>query len=285
LSLILRHLRENGARRVVSVGVMLFSVAELIAANGLKTHVLDQAAMADPGYWHTFDLGRWDVVYVNTPHNPSGTCLSPSALGALAARRSKARAAVVFDLVYDSYIHSGKSRRSPLSHFDGLQGIYAINSFSKNYGAPGLRVGWITADPQAVESLVARMEHERIAIGVTAQRRAAQLCANGNAALRERVRVGLETVRAWLAARALDMALPEGGTQFWFDFGSHDAETFADLLMARKRLVVATSANYRPCVLSGLRVPLGQAPYVIEAALDDIWTLRLSGEEQVRYEA
>jgi aspartate aminotransferase len=155
-------------------------------------------------------------------------------------------AAIIFDLVYDGFIFDEALVRSPLAHLDDWKQCYAVNSASKNYGAPGLRVGWIIANQRETDMLTCRLECERICVSARAQRCAARLLQNGASILVERVRAGREMVCGWATERGLIHSVPSGGTQLWLCLGGLDVESFADRLMERYNIVVATGANYSP---------------------------------------
>ena len=135
--------------------------------------------------------------------------------------------------------------------------MFAVNSFSKNYGAPGLRLGWLTGARAAVERLTARFELERIAVSTAGQSRAAGLCRHGNAALVARVDAGRRLVERWAATNGVPLAPLRGGTQAWLDLDVGDTERFADLLMAMEHTVVTTGANYHPRQPGHIRLPTG----------------------------
>lgn len=256
LAAICRLLRARSVRRIVCAGPILSSVAGLFQTIGLEPEVRTWYELLDLQGWRTLRLGPTDALYVNTPHNPLGACLSEQATRALLTDQSSCGFAVVLDLVYDAYQFGGPAG-TPLTWIDDWHGVFAFNSFSKNYGAPGLRVGWLMADPTAVDELICRFEQERIAVSPAAQLRAAALCALGNGPLVEAVRSGRELVTKWATARSLDVVAGHGGTQVWVDLGGADAERIADLLMERSRVVVATGLNYRPVHRRHIRLPTG----------------------------
>jgi aspartate aminotransferase len=256
LAAICRLLRTRRVRRIVCAGPILSSVAGLFRTIGLEPEVHAWDRLLDCQGWRTLRLGPTDALYVNTPHNPLGACLGEQPARALLADQSRRGFALVLDLVYDAFQFCG-SAGTPLPWIDDWRGIFAFNSFSKNYGAPGLRVGWVMADPAAVNELITRFEQERIAVSSAAQLRAAALCALGNAPLVEAVRSGRELVTEWAAPQSWDLVAGAGGTQAWIDLVDADAERVADLLMERARVVVATGLNYYPAYPRHIRLPTG----------------------------
>ncbi|MFG2884436.1 beta-methylarginine biosynthesis bifunctional aminotransferase [Streptomyces sp. NPDC048297] len=274
LSLAARHLYDRGVRRAVCAGPILGTIARSLRQAGLEVVALDwDPFLADHG-WMDMALGPEDLVYVNTPHNPTGACLPDSASRALLADRQRRGFRLVFDLIYDAFTFDPAAGGSPLAFVDDWHEVYAFNSFSKNYGAPGLRIGWLMAEPSATAELAVRLEAERIAVSAGAQERAADLCAYGNGPLVEAVRTGREVLLAWDSKHDLGLSRTQGGTQAWADLGIGDAESFADRLMAEDRIVLTTGANYFPVRPRHVRLPLGLPPDDLEEALHLITAAR-----------
>ncbi|MET8666623.1 beta-methylarginine biosynthesis bifunctional aminotransferase [Streptomyces tendae] len=270
LGLIARRLVAKGVRRAVCSGPVLLSVADLLSSAGLDLHVLDWTALFGESRWDALGLGPGDLLYVNSPHNPTGACLDRATASDLLAAQRRLGFRLVLDLVYDSFVQDPAGLAAPLALVEDWRGVYGLNSFSKNYGAPGLRVGWLTADPPEVAELTARMEWERIAVSTRAQNQAAQLCKLGNRPLTERVRAGHRLVLDWARANDVRLSPPQGGTHVWVDPGVADTEALADALMAEHRLVVTTGANYHPADPGHLRVPTGADPDFLARSLETI---------------
>jgi beta-methylarginine biosynthesis bifunctional aminotransferase len=274
LALISRFVRARGARRVVCAGPILASVADLFHSIGLDLVVKDWDAILDGEGWRTLGLSSTDIVYINTPHNPTGACLAEKPARALLADQSRRGFSVILDLVYDSFCFDEESATSPLAWVDDWQGVFAFNSFSKNFGAPGLRVGWLMAEPSAVEELTCRFEKERISVSSTAQLRAAALCALGNEPLVDAVRRGRGLVLDWAATRSIDVVAGHGGTQVWVDLHTGDAESLADQLMEREQVIVTTGLNYYPTHPRHVRLPTGICATRLARGLGSIDTVR-----------
>nr|AGG35703.1 aminotransferase, class I and II [Streptomyces arginensis] len=268
LGLIARHLTGKGVRRAVCAGPVLLSVADLLRDLGLDVQVPDWPELVGGRSWSA--LGPGDLLYLNSPHNPTGACLDEATARDLFAAQRRLGFALVLDLVYDAFVHDPAALAAPPALVEDWRGVYGLNSFSKNYGAPGLRVGWITADPQEVDRLTARMEWERIAVSTRAQSQAAQLCKLGNQPLTERVRAGHRLVLDWARANGMRVSPPQGGTHVWVEAGVPDTEALADALMAEHRLVVTTSAHYHPASSRHIRVPTGVEPAFLTRSLEAV---------------
>jgi len=103
------------------------------------------------------------ALIVNSPENPSGYVASQVDFKALAGVAEKNDLWVIHDEVYDSMAFSRP--HIPARCISGLESrSILINSFSKKYGVPGLRIGWLCAPP-AVIDLAAKL-HDYLYLGV-----------------------------------------------------------------------------------------------------------------------
>lgn len=80
------------------------------------------------------------IIYINTPHNPTGLLMPPDVFhGVLALAAS--RGIIVFsDEVYRELEHD-PSQRLPAA-CEAYEHAVSLGSMSKTYGLPGLRLGW-----------------------------------------------------------------------------------------------------------------------------------------------
>ncbi|MBA8827781.1 beta-methylarginine biosynthesis bifunctional aminotransferase [Saccharopolyspora lacisalsi] len=270
LGLIARHLAARGVRRAVCGGPVLLNVFDLFNAVGLRTVIEDFPVAAGGKSLFSLELGPSDLLYINTPHNPTGACLDERTVRAIFEAQLEFGFTLVVDLVYDSFVHDPAAAVSPIASVPDWRNVYAVNSFSKNYGAPGLRVGWLMAAPEEIEALTARIEWERIAVSSSAQHQAASLCSLGNAPLVERVRAGRELVSCWAEEVGAVVAPPQGGTHLWTDLLVGDAEVLADELMTDHGLIISTGANFYPALDNHVRIPYGVETALLQESLETI---------------
>ncbi|HEX6723943.1 MAG TPA: aminotransferase class I/II-fold pyridoxal phosphate-dependent enzyme [Gaiella sp.] len=81
------------------------------------------------------------LVYVNTPHNPTGTSMSGAVLDRIVELCAERDAVLVCDEVYRELEHDPASRLPAAC--DLYERAVSLGSVSKTYGLPGLRTGWI----------------------------------------------------------------------------------------------------------------------------------------------
>jgi aspartate/methionine/tyrosine aminotransferase len=81
------------------------------------------------------------LVYINTPHNPTGTSMPPAVLDRLVELCAERGAVLLGDEVYRELEHDPAARLPAAC--DLYERAISLGSVSKTYGLPGLRTGWI----------------------------------------------------------------------------------------------------------------------------------------------
>ncbi len=101
------------------------------------------------------------VLYVNQPHNPTGTLMDRATFEAV-AELAGAHGLVLFsDEVYRELEHDAGDRLPAAC--DLAAGAVSLGSISKSYGLPGLRLGWlVTRDAGLRERLLALKDYTTI---------------------------------------------------------------------------------------------------------------------------
>ncbi|HEX3480437.1 MAG TPA: beta-methylarginine biosynthesis bifunctional aminotransferase [Kofleriaceae bacterium] len=265
ISLVLRTAVEPG-RRVACLAPMFRSICEMFAARGCPIRLFSAASVeSDAG---ADELVRDDVgcVYLNSPNNPSGEVVSQPAVRRLAHRCARAHIPLVVDAVYDDFLFQDTARTAALAATDDWRWLYVVNSMSKNYGAPGLRIGWVITAADNAKAIAGLLERECVAISGPSQAVAAQLLADGNQPLVAAVRAGREIAIARIAEiSGASFVPPRGGTQLCVRLAVDDVEQFGDFALDRFGLALATRSQYEGLDGPFIRFPLG-APAAIAAA-------------------
>ena len=91
------------------------------------------------------------VYWICNPNNPSGNVLMKGFLDYV-VRRSP-RYTFVIDQSYEDYTKEPLLKAREMS---GVTNIIILHSFSKRYGIPGLRLGYVTAHPNTIQLLRSR---------------------------------------------------------------------------------------------------------------------------------
>lgn len=82
------------------------------------------------------------VLFLNTPHNPTGAVLTRDDVVALGRLAKKHDLWILSDEVYEELIFGDGTFASPLDQADLADRTIAVSSISKSHAAPGFRSGW-----------------------------------------------------------------------------------------------------------------------------------------------
>jgi len=195
---------------------------------------------------------RTKLVWLSSPHNPTGAALPRLAWEAF-ARACPADALVVLDEAYVDFIED------PAAAADGLatletrpEGLLLLRTFSKITGLAGLRVGYAIADPAVIAAL--ERVREPFNVGRLAQVGAAAAVRDvaHRDATRELVRQERRALSAALAARGLGV-VPSDANFFTVRLGRDSGDVVARM-RARGILVRDGAAVGLP---GHLRVTIG----------------------------
>lgn len=108
------------------------------------------------------------LIHIVNPNNPTGHILTPEERDAIIAAAARVGAWIVADEVYAG---TERDREAPTESFWGeYNKVIAINSMSKAYGLPGLRLGWLVAPRTIVPDLWRRHEYTTISATMLANR-------------------------------------------------------------------------------------------------------------------
>jgi aspartate/methionine/tyrosine aminotransferase len=111
------------------------------------------------------------LIAVCNPNNPTGYILTKGEMDAIVAAAERAGAWLLADEVY-----SGAERLSDTetpSFWGRYDRVLAMNSLSKAYGLPGLRIGWVVGPADTVDDIWAHHEYTTISTTMLANKLAA----------------------------------------------------------------------------------------------------------------
>jgi histidinol-phosphate aminotransferase len=89
------------------------------------------------------------IAYICTPHNPSGSALSPSDLAAIVDAAQVAAVMLIVDEAYMEYADVGTASLAGPPQ----EGVVVLRTFSKAYGLAGLRVGYAIGSAHDLRAL------------------------------------------------------------------------------------------------------------------------------------
>lgn len=90
---------------------------------------------------------RTRLLFVNTPHNPSGAMLSARDMATLADILRDTRVLILADEVYEHIVYDGRRHESVLRHSELAARSFVVSSFGKTYHCTGWKVGYCIAPP------------------------------------------------------------------------------------------------------------------------------------------
>jgi aspartate/methionine/tyrosine aminotransferase len=137
------------------------SAVEVARSTGAA--VSEWRRVAADGWAHDLDaLARLlrpetKLVYVNAPHNPTGTLMSRAVLGRIVELCAEAGAWLFSDEVYRELEHDPADRLPAAC--DLYDRAISLGSMSKTYGLPGLRLGWLASRDRAALSRIVDLKH------------------------------------------------------------------------------------------------------------------------------
>ncbi|MGZ4113188.1 MAG: beta-methylarginine biosynthesis bifunctional aminotransferase, partial [Tumebacillaceae bacterium] len=232
LALIFQQVFQPGAVALVQAPV-LGSVAESLENCGYRI-VAFQSEQGEINMEELRDLTDENVrlLYLNSPHNPTGDILTQSTLQDVVAFAEPRGIRIVADMIYDSFAYDFTENLSPLAVSENWDLIYTVNSMSKNYGSPGLRIGWITSSPANIATLSGVLEMQCVSINGIAQHQAAALIRAGNEELVDRVAERKAFILAQLTEmEGIEWGDSKGATQIYVKFPVDDIDLFADYML------------------------------------------------------
>ncbi|MFJ2010395.1 pyridoxal phosphate-dependent aminotransferase [Streptomyces globisporus] len=131
------------------------SYAACIAMAGAKRVPLTLRA---PGFRPDLDelrtliTPRTRLLLLNTPHNPTGTVLTPDELAGIAALAVEHDLLVVTDEVYEHLVFTGAHH--PIAALPGMrERTVSISSSGKTFSYTGWKIGWVTGDTPLVAAV------------------------------------------------------------------------------------------------------------------------------------
>jgi aspartate/methionine/tyrosine aminotransferase len=186
---------------------------------------------------------RLAIVWLGTPHNPTGAVAPPELVAELAERCRRCGAILAVDEAYSELWFDGAAPPGSALALEDRTGVAVFNTLSKRSGVPGLRSGFVAGDAE----IVRRLERVRVDMGTTPQLfvQRASIAAWEDEAHVEEARERYAARRAALldgmAAAGLVHAGGPAGMFLWLRVPDGDDEACFARLAARGVLVVPGS--------------------------------------------
>jgi len=231
----------------------------------------------EPGELDAVVSDRTKLIAVCNPNNPTGAILSPDEMDAIVSAADKVGAWLLADEVY-----SGAERLTDTqtpSFWGRYDKVLAMNSLSKAYGLPGLRIGWVVGPADIVDEIWARHEYTTISTTMLANKLAAiALSPEVRPRLiqraREYIRRGFPILDAWQEDHegVFDLVPPRAAAiafvHYHLDINSTE---FVNRLMREKSVLIVPGDHFG--LDHHLRISFGLPPDYLRAGLDRIHEL------------
>jgi arginine:pyruvate transaminase len=213
------------------------------------------------------------VIFLNTPHNPTGAVLRAAEIAAIGALAVEHDLWIVCDEVYEDMVFANVPFASPLDDPAVAERVVVCSSISKSYAAPGFRSGWCVGSAEFGERLLPLSE--TMLFGnqpFIADMTAAALAGPGDVALgmaeRFSHRAGMIAARLE-GVEGLRVHRPEAGMFALLQVGGDD-EAFARDLLERTGVAVMPGSSFGRGLRGWLRLSLTQPDDRIAAACERI---------------
>jgi aspartate/methionine/tyrosine aminotransferase len=132
-------------------------------ARSAGAEVTEWRRSASDGWAHDLDALRsalrpdTKLVYINSPHNPTGIQMSRDVLNGVVVLCAEREAWLFSDEVYRELEHDPADRLPAAC--DLYDRALSLGSMSKTYGLPGLRLGWLGCRDRAALQRVVDLKH------------------------------------------------------------------------------------------------------------------------------
>ena len=272
----------------VSVQAALGDIAVMVpdymqiwgAAHNLGRFVRTFALRADDDWaldtdeLHRAVVPSTSLVAVCNPNNPTGSVLTESEMEEVVRAADRVGAWILADEVYAGAERNGAP---PTPSFWGRHDkVIAVNSLSKAYGLPGLRIGWIVAPTEFIQAAWRRHEYTTIAASMLSNHLAALALSSEVrphllARARRYVTRGWSILDAWIERHGglLSCAAPTAGAMAFVRYrnGMPSVE-FADRLRRKKKVLVVPGSHAG--IDGHLRICFGPPAETLQAGLGRI---------------
>ena len=193
---------------------------------------------------------RTRIIHIVNPNNPTGRILSAADRDLIVTAAKSVGAWIVADEVY-----CGTERHcdDPTPSFWGDYGrVIAINSMSKAYGLPGLRLGWLVAPESLIPALWRRHEYASITASMMSMKLACAALAPAareaiTARARGLIRRGFETLREGLKVHGgmYSVVPPEASAMSFVRFNLPlSSDELAARLLAEEGVLVIPGSRF-----------------------------------------
>jgi aspartate/methionine/tyrosine aminotransferase len=211
------------------------------------------------------------LIVVNTPHNPTGSMLSDADLDRIYALAEARGAYVLCDEAYRWLDIPGSDPLAQAIRDRGDRGI-SVGTFSKPFGLPGLRIGWIAAPEDVIQACWGMRDYITLSPGKLNDALAAFALQNRDkitARTRGIVEENMQVATAWFDewGELVSWTPPKGGLLALMKYNLDvPSSEMADLLADKYSVMLAPGSAFG--FEGHLRIGVGQRPDLFKIGLE-----------------
>ena len=99
---------------------------------------------------------KTQAICLNFPHNPTGISIDQATLNEIVRLSSEHNIYLIWDAVFQELVYDTVKLDDPIHHYDKT---VTLGTFSKAYGAPGLRFGWVIGPNNLIASCIRQKDY------------------------------------------------------------------------------------------------------------------------------
>lgn len=188
-------------------------------AEAVGCRVVRWPLLFEEGFTSNLDLLRRCVtrhtrmIAVNFPHNPTGSTVTAKEQNEIVKIASRVGAYLIWDSAFASLIFEGSPLPEPSTLYERC---ISTGTLSKAFGLPGLRVGWLIAQPDIIARCVRLRDYTTLSLSPLTEWLATKTLENATAVIQPRLqqaRLNRETLEKWIEghAHSIRWVRPRGG--------------------------------------------------------------------------
>lgn len=153
------------------------------------------------------------VLCLNFPHNPTGKSISQTMLDRIIEIVRENDIYLIWDAVFQELVYETVPLKDPIHSYSK---VVTLGTFSKAYGAPGLRFGWVIGPQEVIASCVRQKDYGNLFVAPLIEFFAEKMLAKLDAFSVPRLlqaKSNRKTVQEWIQKTDLDVSWcePRGG--------------------------------------------------------------------------
>ncbi|WP_425079178.1 aminotransferase class I/II-fold pyridoxal phosphate-dependent enzyme [Ruegeria denitrificans] len=193
---------------------------------------------------------RTRIIHVVNPNNPTGRILTEADRARIVSAAERVGAWIVSDEVYAGTEREGDTETP--SFWGRTDRVLVVNSMSKAYGLPGLRLGWLVGPEQIIQQCWRRHEYASIAASMLSMELADKALAEParsklKARARRLIRTGFDVLTEELARHqgVFSVVPPQASAMSFVRFNLPIAsEEFSMRLLREKDVLVIPGSRF-----------------------------------------